>query len=50
MSQDFLVFQFEAFSIQEYIFATSKLKEMVGASQLLEKLTLDVLTKAVNTA
>ena len=50
MSQDFLVFQFEAVSIQEYIFATSKLKEMVGASQLLEKLTLDVLTKAVNTA
>lgn len=36
---NYLVYQFEAVSIQEYILATAKLKEMVQGSQLLEALT-----------
>lgn len=35
----YFLYQFEAISIQEYIMSSSKLKEMVGASQLLEVLT-----------
>ena len=49
MSQDFLVYQFEAVSIQEYIMASFKLKEMVGASQLLETLTDSILEQVVGT-
>lgn len=47
-SNTYTVYQFEAVSIQEYIMASSKLKEMVGASQLLESLTTDILDKVVS--
>ena len=46
--EKFLVCQFEAVSIQEYIMASTKLKEMVGASQLLEALTTTVLDKVLS--
>lgn len=44
---DYFVYQFEAVSIQKYILTSSKLKEMAGASQLLEGLTSDVLDSVV---
>lgn len=46
---NYFVYQFEAINIQQYILTSSKLKEMVGASQLLEYLTADVLTVAITT-
>lgn len=44
---NYVVYQFEAVSIQEYIMASSKLKEMVGASQLLDVLTGELLNMAL---
>ena len=44
----YCVYQFEAVSIQDYIMASAKLKEMVGASQLLEGLTTNILDACLN--
>ena len=41
------VYQFEAVSIQEYVLAGGKLKTMVGASELLEAITSDLLDKTM---
>ncbi len=46
----YMVYQFEAISIQEYIMGSSKLKEMVGASQLLDTLTGKLLSVALEHA
>ena len=35
----YYAYLFEAKSIQSYIFATSKLKEIIGGSELIEQLT-----------
>ncbi len=42
------VYQFEAVSIQEYVLAGGKLKTMVGASELLEAITGDLLEKTID--
>lgn len=42
------VYQFEAVSIQEYVLAGGKLKTMVGASELLEAITGELLDKTID--
>lgn len=42
----YLIYQFEAVSIQDYIFADGKIKTMVGASELLESITNELLDEA----
>lgn len=44
----YFVYQFEAVFIQDYILSGGKIKTMVGASELLEAVTSDLLEKTIN--